>query len=70
MKAQELREKEINELNDELSELLTQQFKLRMQRASGQMSQNHQFKTVRRDIARVQTVLTEKRNAAVNGDKA
>ena len=69
MKAQELREKDIDALNTELSELLTQQFKLRMQRSSGQMSQTHQFKIVRRDIARVQTVLTEKRQAS-SGDKA
>ena len=69
MKAQELREKDVDALNTELSELLTQQFKLRMQRSSGQMSQNHQFKVVRRDIARVQTVLNEKRQAA-SGDKA
>ena len=69
MKAQELREKDIDALNAELSELLTQQFKLRMQRSSGQMSQTHQFKTVRRDIARVQTVLNEKRQAS-SGDKA
>jgi len=69
MKAQELREKDIDALNTELSELLTQQFKLRMQRSSGQMSQTHQFKAVRRDIARVQTVLTEKRQAS-SGDQA
>ena len=69
MKAQELREKDVDALNTELSEFLTQQFKLRMQRSSGQMSQNHQFKAVRRDIARVQTVLNEKRQAA-SGDKA
>jgi len=69
MKAQDLREKDINALNTELSELLTQQFKLRMQRSGGQMSQTHQFKAVRRDIARVQTVLTEKRQAS-SGDKA
>ena len=69
MKAQELREKDIDALNAELSELLTQQFKLRMQRSSGQMSQTHQFKAVRRDIARVQTVLTEKRQAS-SGDQA
>jgi len=69
MKAQELREKDIDALNAELSELLTQQFKLRMQRSSGQMSQTHQFKSVRRDIARVQTVLTEKRKAS-SGDQA
>jgi large subunit ribosomal protein L29 len=58
MKAQELREKDVDALNTELSELLTQQ-----------LSQNHQFKAVRRDIARVQTVLNEKRQAA-SGDKA
>ena len=69
MNAQDLREKDIDALNAELSELLTQQFKLRMQRSGGQMSQTHQFKTVRRDIARVQTVLTEKRQAS-SGDKA
>jgi large subunit ribosomal protein L29 len=69
MKAQELREKDIDALNTELSELLTQQFKLRMQRSSGQMNQTHQFKTVRRDIARVQTVLTEKHQAS-SGDQA
>jgi large subunit ribosomal protein L29 len=69
MKAQELREKDVDALNAELSELLTQQFKLRMQRSSGQMSQTHQFKAVRRDIARVQTVLTEKRQAS-SGDQA
>ena len=69
MKAQELREKDVDALNAELSELLTQQFKLRMQRSSGQMSQTHQFKEVRRDIARVQTVLTQKRQAS-SGDQA
>jgi len=69
MKAQELREKDIDALNTELSALLTQQFMLRMQRSSGQMSQTHQFKAVRRDIARVQTVLTEKRQAS-SGDQA
>ena len=69
MKAQELREKDISALNKELGELLTQQFKLRMQRASGQLGQPHQFKAVRRDIARIQTVISEKR-AASAGDKA
>ena len=68
MKAQELREKDVDALNAEMTELLAQQFKLRMQRSGGQMSQTHQFKVVRRDIARVQTVLTEKRQAS--GDKA
>lgn len=69
MKAQELRDKSVTELNDELGELLTQQFKLRMQGASGQLGQPHQFKAVRRDIARVQTIINEKR-ATSAGDKA
>lgn len=68
MNIQEMRAKDVDALNKELSELLTQQFKLRMQHASGQMAQTHQFKAVRRDIARVQTVLTEKRRADA-GDK-
>ncbi len=69
MKAQELREKDTAALNKELGELLMQQFKLRMQRASGQLGQPHQFKIVRRDIARVQTILNENRTANA-GDKA
>jgi len=68
MKAQELREKDVDALNKELSELLTQQFKLRMQRASGQLGQPHQFKTVRRDIARIQTVLNEKNVTSAGGE--
>lgn len=69
MKVQELRGRNLVELNDELGELLTQQFKLRMQNASGQLGQTHQFKAVRRDIARVQTIINEK-CAASAGDKA
>lgn len=69
MKVQELRDKDVAALNKELGELLTQQFKLRMQRASGQLGQPHQFKVVRRDIARVQTVLNERRVASA-GDSA
>ena len=53
MKAQDLRTKSVEELNDE-------QFKLRMQTATGQLQQTHQAKQVRRDIARVKTILTEK----------
>ena len=48
------------ELNDELVNLLGEQFKLRMQTATGQLQQTHQAKQVRRDIARVKTILTEK----------
>ena len=64
MKASELREKDLDALNAELTELLSAQFKLRMQRAGGQLGQPHQFKLVRRDIARVRTMINEKRAAA------
>ena len=54
MKAQDLRTKSVEELNAELVNLLGEQFKLRMQTATGQLQQTH------RDIARVKTILTEK----------
>ncbi|PMH42585.1 50S ribosomal protein L29 [Vibrio sp. 10N.286.49.B3] len=63
MKAQDLREKNVEELNTELLNLLREQFNLRMQAATGQLQQTHTLKAVRRDIARVKTVLTEKAGA-------
>ena len=60
MKANELRDKSVDELNGELKELYREQFNLRMQRGIGQMSQSHRFKAVRRDIARIKTILGEK----------
>ena len=60
MKAQELRDKSTEALNEQLFELLREQFNLRMQKATGQLSQNHLLKQVRRDIARVKTVINEK----------
>jgi len=63
MKASELRGKDAAGLNQELSELLKAQFSLRMQKATQQLQNSSQLKKVRKDIARVQTVLTEKANA-------
>ena len=60
MKAQDLRTKSVEELNDELVNVLGEQFKLRMPTDTGQLQQTHQAKQVRRDIARVKTILTEK----------
>ena len=60
MKAAELREKSTDDLNKELLELMREQFNLRMQRGSGQLSRPSDMKRVRRDIARIKTVLTEK----------
>ncbi len=60
MKASELRDKSADELNKELIELLREQFNLRMQKGTGQLARPHQMKDVRRNIARVKTVLREK----------
>jgi len=60
MNARELREKSADELQTELLELRKEQFNLRMQRATAQTEQTHSLKNVRRDIARVKTVLNQK----------
>ncbi|VXC50128.1 50S ribosomal subunit protein L29 [Burkholderia sp. 8Y] len=62
MKASELHQKDQVALNKELSDLLKAQFGLRMQLATQQLTNTSQLKKVRRDIARVRTVLTEKAN--------
>ena len=60
MKPSELRGKNQDELQKELNELLKAQFGLRMQLATQQLGNTSQIKKVRRDIARVRTVLKEK----------
>ncbi|WP_018982451.1 50S ribosomal protein L29 [Salinimonas chungwhensis] len=63
MKATELREKSVEELNAELLNLLREQFNLRMQHTTGQLEKSDQLKKVRRNIARVKTILTQKADA-------
>ena len=60
MKSSELRVKDQAQLDQELQELLKAQFSLRMQKATQQLSNSSQIKKVRRDIARVRTILREK----------
>ena len=60
MKAAELRSKSVSELKMELHNLLRERFNLSMQKGTGQLSRPDQVKKVRRDIARINTVLTEK----------
>ena len=60
MKASDLRTKSPAELRQELNDLLKAQFGLRMQIATQQLANNSQIKKVRRDIARVRTLLNEK----------
>ncbi|MEH6518848.1 MAG: large subunit ribosomal protein L29 [Halieaceae bacterium] len=60
MKATELREKSAEDLNKQLLSLREEQFKLRMQKSTGQLGQSHLLQVNQRDIARCKTVLNEK----------
>ena len=64
MNAQDLRQKNETELREELSGLLREQFNLRMQRGIGQLAAPHELRRVRRDIARLRTILNEKKGEA------
>jgi large subunit ribosomal protein L29 len=55
-----LRDKSDAELREELTGLLREQFNLRMQKGTGQLGQPSELRRVRRDIARVRTILNEK----------
>ena len=63
MKATELRAKSKDELLSELLELRKEQFNLRMQQAIGQLARADQYRNVRRDIARIKTLLGEVQRA-------
>ncbi len=63
MNASDLRAKSADELKLELDGLLKEQFNLRMQQGTGQLSRPDQVKKVRRDIARIKTVMNEKAKA-------
>jgi len=60
MKASELRSKSDKELNEELVKLRREQFNLRMQKATGQLARSDQYRQVRKNIARVKTLINEK----------
>jgi large subunit ribosomal protein L29 len=64
MNAADLRGKSVEELNEELVALRREQFNLRMHQATGELAQVHQHGRVRKDIARVKTVLSELSRAA------
>lgn len=59
MKAADLREKSVEELNEELVALRREQFSLRMSQSTGELAQVHEHGRVKKDIARVKTVLNE-----------
>ncbi|MFL2840946.1 MAG: 50S ribosomal protein L29 [Pseudohongiellaceae bacterium] len=56
----ELRDKSVDELNEILLGLLRDQFNYRMQKSTGQLNQTHLLPVVRKDIARIKTLITEK----------
>jgi large subunit ribosomal protein L29 len=64
MKAKDLRQKSAGELSEELLKLRREQFNLRMAQATGQAAKPDQFGKVRRNLARVKTVLAEQARAA------
>ena len=59
MSFEELREKSIDELREELLSLRQTQLKLTMQKTSGQLEQTHQIRQARRDVARIKTLLSQ-----------
>lgn len=63
MKASELREKSVDELQTQLHGLCKDQFSYRMQKNTGQLGQLHLLNTVKRDIARIKTIITEKQRS-------
>ncbi|MDR3215439.1 MAG: 50S ribosomal protein L29 [Bacilli bacterium] len=60
MRIEEIREKSIAELNDKVIELKKELFELRFQQATGQLEQHGQLKAIKKTIARIKTVITEK----------
>ena len=60
MIASELREKSVDELQQDLVELRRQQLSLRIQQSTGQLAQTHEVRQLRRDVARIKTVIQQK----------
>ncbi|MEX2130502.1 MAG: 50S ribosomal protein L29 [Pseudohongiellaceae bacterium] len=63
MKTSDLRQKSVAELQTHLQQLRKDQFGYRMQKSTGQLGQTHLVTAIRRDIARVKTVITEKQKS-------
>ena len=68
MNASELREKTADQLTEELASLKKEAFNLRFQQATGQLENTARMRTVKRDAARVKTILNEKAKAAAGED--
>jgi len=64
MKAEDIRQKSDDELADQLRDLKRESLNLRFQKASGQLEATSRVRAVRRDIARIRTIINERRRAA------
>jgi large subunit ribosomal protein L29 len=64
MKIGELRDKSEDQLKEELTKLKKEQFNLRFQKATGQLEKTSRVREVRRDIARIRTLLNERQSVA------
>ncbi len=67
MKAEDLRAKTADELSETLLSLKKEHFNLRFQRSSGQLEDTSQFRRLRRDIARIKTIISDRRRSAASG---
>ena len=67
MKAADVRALTADQLGDELLKLKKEQFNLRFQKATGQLEKSSRVREVRRDIARIKTIMAEKKAAAKAG---
>ena len=67
MKAADVRAMTADQLGDELLKLKKEQFNLRFQQATGQLEKSSRVREVRRDIARIKTIMAEKKSAQANG---
>ncbi|MBB4301603.1 large subunit ribosomal protein L29 [Rhodobium orientis] len=63
MKASDVRTMTVDQLTDELGKLKKEQFNLRFQRATGQLENTARVRQIRRDVARIETIMREKRTA-------
>jgi len=60
MNVNEMREKSVAELNEQLNVLYRDQFSVRMQKSTGQLAQSHLVGNIKKEIARIKTIITEK----------
>jgi large subunit ribosomal protein L29 len=69
MNINELKQMSVSELNKELGELLREQFNLRMQKGTGQLTRTHLLRNVKKNVARVKTILTEKETMGAKDER-